>query len=85
MGNVGNVSNVLLKYQYPHAGASYISRLKLVLKKQRASRSVTNEAVNQGQQRHELKARASGDILDKITIITEGETNKVVTAYPSKD
>ena len=27
----------------------------------------------------------SGDILDKITIITEGRTNKVVTAYPSKD
>ena len=27
----------------------------------------------------------SGDILDKITIITEGGTNKVVTAYPSKD
>ena len=27
----------------------------------------------------------SVDILDKITIITEGGTNKVVTAYPSKD
>ncbi|MGE7951558.1 hypothetical protein [Lysinibacillus xylanilyticus] len=29
-------------------------------------------------------SRESGDILNNVTIITEGGTNKIVTAFPSK-
>ena len=43
------------------------------------------QAASLRQRRLEGGRLGSGDILDKITIITEGGTNKVVTAYPSKD